>query len=73
MKVVLWLAILVLGNVAWNSGLWWVWALTIYVAIGALIATRHLASGKTGLRGPLVTLLATTLFWPVVIFVESRY
>jgi hypothetical protein len=45
----------------------------LYFGIGMIVARGHLSSGKVGTAGPLVTLLATILLWPVVVIIESRY
>jgi hypothetical protein len=73
MRFGLWIAILILANIAWNKNLWWVWCITIYLAIGAVIATHHLSSGKKGQKGIFATLIAVTLFWPLVWYQESKY
>ncbi len=48
-------------------------AAVLYFGVGMILAIGHLSSGKVGAAGPFVTLLATTLLWPVVAITESRY
>ncbi len=45
----------------------------LYLGVGMILALGHLSSGKVGAAGPFVTLLGTTLLWPVVAITESRH
>lgn len=40
----------------------------LYLLIGFFIAVGHINSGTMGTRGPVVTLIAVTLLWPLVLF-----
>jgi hypothetical protein len=60
-------------RVAWDVRFWWVWCIAIYLAVGFLMAARHLAAGKYGRRGPTITLVAIIFLWPVVLYMERRY
>src|SRR5437868_6684252 len=44
---------------------WWVWCIAAYLAVGFLVAVRHLAEGKVGRQGPVITFFAASLLWPV--------
>jgi hypothetical protein len=62
-----------LALLAWNARFWWVWCIAVYLAVGFIMALRHLAAGKFGRKGPVVTLVTTIFLWPLVLYMENRY
>jgi hypothetical protein len=36
-----------------------------YCVIGFIVGINHLSSGKVGAKGPLITLAASVLLWPI--------
>ena len=40
----------------------------LYLLIGFFIAVGHINTGTMGTRGPVATLIAVTLLWPLVLF-----
>ncbi len=43
----------------------WLYLLIGYCAIGFIVGINHLSSGKVGAKGPLATLVASILLWPI--------
>jgi hypothetical protein len=48
----------------------WIYLLIIYCVIGLVVGIKHLSSGKVGAGGPLITIAAAILLWPV--FIASK-
>jgi hypothetical protein len=44
-----------------------------YVAIGVVIGLGRLSKGIYGQRGPVVTLIAWGLVWPLTLIFENRF
>lgn len=42
----------------------------IYLIIGAILAIRHISSGKVGEVGKLGTFVACTLLWPAFVIMK---
>lgn len=61
-----------IGRLIWLPTAWWSWCLALYVGAGVLLGLRHLAAGKRGAAGPVVTVIAMAILWPAVIYTESR-
>ena len=68
-RVVLFLGILYL---AWNIPSPWLRGFSIYVLIGAVVALRHLASGRQGSLGPAVTFVCGAILWPLLLVAKAR-
>jgi hypothetical protein len=66
------LIVYAVGRWIWLPRAWWSWCMAVYIGIGFLLAIRHLAAGKRGAAGPVVTLLAMAVLWPAVLYTESR-
>jgi len=42
-----------------------------YCVIGFIVGIKHLSGGKVGAIGPLVTLMAAILLWPIFLFARK--
>jgi hypothetical protein len=43
----------------------WIYLFIGYCVIGFIVGIKHLSSGKVGAKGPLITLAASILLWPL--------
>jgi hypothetical protein len=48
----------------------WLYLLIAYFVIGLIVGINHLSSGKVGAKGPLATLVASILLWPLFMLVK---
>ena len=44
----------------------WIAGIIIYIIVGIFVACNHLASGRCGSAGPVVTFIATVILWPLL-------
>lgn len=48
----------------------WIYLLIGYFVIGFLLGINNLSSGKVGTAGPLATIAAHVLLWPLFLFIK---
>lgn len=44
----------------------WIYIVIGYCVVGFILGIKHLSSGMVGAKGPMVTLLAHVLIWPLL-------